>query len=183
MYLKMENNNIEVRGLENKLEKIRKGVTKSLKGLKDWVVQWFESVFWWITLKKHENYEVPWISNKAKNIKHPDFPNVKFGNCRLTKWLWTVVYSDSIVSPVNWPQRREAHKETFYSQKKLPGGWLKIPWRHVAADGTVRDWDGYICVAANYIPKWSKIMTTLWPWKVYDTWWMKWKRIDIYTNW
>ena len=31
------------------------------------------------------------------------------------------------------------HKETYYSQNVLPGGGLRIPGRHVAEDGTVRD--------------------------------------------
>jgi hypothetical protein len=139
--------------------------------------------FWWVTLKKDWTYEVPWISEQAKNLKHKQFPEVIFGNCRLSKKLGSVLYPDSLVVPVNWSPRREIHKETFYSQKVLPWWALKIPWRHVAADGTIRDKDWYICVAANYIPKWSTIMTTLWPGKVYDTWWMKWKWIDIYVNW
>ena len=155
-------------------------IKKNLKELKESII-----TFWWLTLSKNDKYDVPWISEKANSMKHKDFPNVKFGDCRLTKGLWTVVYSDSIVVPAKWPMRREAHKETYYSQKKLPWQWLKIPWRHVAADGTVRDWEGYIVLAAplNIYPRWTKIMTTLWPGMVYDTWWMKWKWIDIYTNW
>ena len=34
------------------------------------------------------------------------------------------------------------HRETWYSQKVLPGGGLKIPGRHIADDGTVRDGEG-----------------------------------------
>ena len=139
--------------------------------------------FWWVTLKKDWTYEVPWISKQAKNLKHKQFPGVIFGNCRLSKKLGSVLYPGSLVVPVNWSPRRETHKETFYSQRVLPWWNLQIPWRHVANDGTIRDKDWYICVAANYIPKWSTIMTTLWPGKVYDTWKMKWKWIDIYVNW
>lgn len=139
--------------------------------------------FWWIQLQKNGEYNVPWVSKQAKNLKHKQFPGVVFGNCRLSKRLGSVLYPDSLVVPVNWSPRREIHKETFYSQKVLPWWALKIPWRHVAADGTIRDKDWYICVAANYIPKWSTIMTTLWPGKVYDTWEMKGKWIDIYVNW
>lgn len=137
--------------------------------------------FWWVSLKKNWKYEVPWINKVVKKIKHRTFWEI-FANCRLSKWLWSVVFSDSLVV-ANWRKKREDHKETYYSQKKLPWWALKIPWRHVAEDGTIRDKDWYICVAANYIPKWSQIMTTLWPGKVYDTWWMKWKWIDIYVNW
>lgn len=139
--------------------------------------------FWWVALKRSWTYEVPWISKSAKNLRHKQFPGVIFGNCRLSKKLWSVLYQNSLVIPKNWVPRQEIHKETFYSQKVLPWWALQIPWRHVAEDGTVRDKDWYICVAANYIPKWSQIMTTLWPGKVYDTWEMKWKWIDIYVNW
>lgn len=139
--------------------------------------------FWWLSLQKNWEYEVPWISKKAKSLRHKQFPGVIFGDCRLSKKLWSVIFSNSLVAPKNWPVRRETHKETFYSQRVLPWWNLQIPWRHVANDGTIRDKDWYICVAANYIPKWSTIMTTLWPGKVYDTWKMKWKWIDIYVNW
>ena len=161
-------------------------IDKDLKKLKNNIninPNTMEKNFWGMSLKKDWKYEVPWISESAKALKHKQFPGVIFGNCRLSKNLGSVLYSDSLVIPKDWKPRNEIHKETFYSQKKLPWWKLEIPWRHVANDGTVRDKDWYICVATNYIPKWSKIMTTLWPGKVYDTWWMKWKWIDIYVNW
>lgn len=78
------------------------------------------------------------------------------------------------------------HKETYYSQKVLSGKGLKAlnnNGRHVANDGTVRDGEGYIAVACNYLSKGSKIMTSLGPGKVYDTGSMTGKWIDIYVNW
>lgn len=51
------------------------------------------------------------------------------------------------------------HRETYYSQKVLPGGGLNIPGRHVASDGTIRDADGYICVASSDLP-WGSIVET-----------------------
>lgn len=76
------------------------------------------------------------------------------------------------------------HKETWYSQKVLPGGGLKIPGRHVADDGTIRDENGYICVAADpsYLSRHSRVMTSLGPAKVYDSG-CAYGIIDIYTNW
>jgi len=145
-------------------------------------VLYHNNSFWWVPLQKNGEYEVPGISKQAKSLKHKQFPDVIFGKCRLSKKLGSVLYPDSLVVPLSWNPKKEIHKETFYSQKRLQW-WLNIPWRHVANDGTIRDKDWYICVAANYIPKWSLIMTTLWPGKVYDTWWMKGKRIDIYVNW
>ena len=61
------------------------------------------------------------------------------------------------------------HKETYYSEKVLPGTGLRIPGRHVADDGTIRDEDGYICVAADYsfMPYGSVLITSLGPAKVY----------------
>lgn len=76
------------------------------------------------------------------------------------------------------------HRETFYSQRVLPGNALKIPGRHVADDGTIRDEDGYICVAANtsYMKKGTTLMTSLGPAKVYDCG-CAYGTIDVYVNW
>lgn len=76
------------------------------------------------------------------------------------------------------------HKETYYSQRVLPGTSLRIPGRHVADDGTVRDGDGYICVAAStsYLSRGAVVKTSLGPAKVYDSGCAS-GTIDIYTNW
>lgn len=73
-------------------------------------------------------------------------------------------------------------KETYYSQKVLPGGGLNIPGRHVAADGTIRDADGYIVIASDVLPKGSITETSLGTGKVYDTG-VGHSGVDIYTNW
>lgn len=76
------------------------------------------------------------------------------------------------------------HKETYYSQRVLPGDGLNIPGRHVAGDGTIRDGEGYICVAADwsYLPYGSLVETSLGAGKVYDTG-CEYGTIDIYTDW
>lgn len=74
------------------------------------------------------------------------------------------------------------HRETYYSQKVLPGGGLNIPGRHVAADGTIRDADNYICVASSDYPKGTIVETSLGTGKVYDSGCAS-GTIDIYTNW
>lgn len=76
------------------------------------------------------------------------------------------------------------HKETYYSQNVLPGSGLRIPGRHVAEDGTVRDEEGYICVAAdwNYLPYGATVLTSLGPARVYDTG-CDYGVVDIYVNW
>ena len=76
------------------------------------------------------------------------------------------------------------HRETWYSQKVLPGNGLNIPGRHVADDGTIRDGDGYIVVASDlsYRSRGSVVQTSLGPGKVYDTG-CAYGTIDIYVNW
>lgn len=76
------------------------------------------------------------------------------------------------------------HKETYYSEKVLPGQALNIPGRHVADDGTIRDEEGYICVASDpgYYPKGATLITSLGPAKVYDTG-CSYGTIDIYVSW
>lgn len=73
-------------------------------------------------------------------------------------------------------------RETWYSQRVLPGGGLNIPGRHVASDGTIRDADGYICVAASDLPYGSTVDTSLGAGKVYDTGCAA-GTTDIYTDW
>ena len=78
------------------------------------------------------------------------------------------------------------HKETWYSIHE-PGQTstaVRIPGKHVAKDGTIRDEEGYICVAANqgFMRIYSTLMTTLGPAKVYDTG-CSYGTIDIYTTW
>lgn len=74
------------------------------------------------------------------------------------------------------------HRETYYSQKVLPGHGLKIPGRHVASDGTIRDSDGYICVASSDYPKGTVVQTSLGAGKVYDSGCAS-GTIDLYTDW
>lgn len=64
----------------------------------------------------------------------------------------------------------------------MPGGGLNIPGRHVVADGTIRDADGYIVIASDILPKGSITETSLGTGKVYDTG-VGHSGVDIYTNW
>lgn len=74
------------------------------------------------------------------------------------------------------------HRETWYSERVLPGTGLKIPGRHTDGAGIVRDGDGYICVASMDYPKGTVIETSLGTGKVYDVCGIS-GTIDIYTNW
>lgn len=76
------------------------------------------------------------------------------------------------------------HRETYYSEKVLPGNGLRIPGRHVADDGTIRDENGYICVAADpgFLARGTVLITSLGPAKVYDSG-CAYGTVDIYVNW
>ena len=73
-------------------------------------------------------------------------------------------------------------KETWYSQRVLPGGGLDIPGRHVNEEGFVCDGDGYICVASSTYAKGTIIETSRGMGKVYDSG-CKPGILDIYVDW
>lgn len=78
------------------------------------------------------------------------------------------------------------HRETWYSTNE-PGQTVTakdIPGKHVADDGTIRDEDGFICVASSDLPFYSIVMTSVGPGKVYDCdCGCSSGTIDVYTNW
>lgn len=80
--------------------------------------------------------------------------------------------------------RYNGHMETWYSTNESCGqttAW-SIPGKHVADDGTIRDADGFICVASSDHKKHTIIMTSVGPGKVYDCGCSS-GTIDVYTNW
>jgi hypothetical protein len=76
------------------------------------------------------------------------------------------------------------HRETWYSTNEGCGQAtaVTIPGKHVADDGTIRDEDGYICVASSDLPFYSIVMTSVGPGKVYDCGCSH-GTIDVYTAW
>ncbi|WP_461203099.1 LysM peptidoglycan-binding domain-containing protein [Enterococcus sp. N342-3-1-2] len=87
-----------------------------------------------------------------------------------------------VLNPVDGINYYNGVRESYYSQKVLPGGGLSIPGRHVASDGTIRDADGYIVVASDNQAKGSTGQSSLGAYKVYDTG-VGHSGIDVYTNW
>lgn len=84
----------------------------------------------------------------------------------------------------NGPIRYNGHRETWYSIHE-PGQTVTavhIPDKHIAEDGTIRDQDGYVCVASSDLPFYTKVMTSVGPGKVYDCGCSS-GTIDVYTNW
>lgn len=97
---------------------------------------------------------------------------------------YSAVYSYNGLSKQRGAIFYNGHRETYYSEKVLPGNGLRIPGRHVADDGTIRDENGYICVAADpsYMARGTVLITSLGPAKVYDSG-CAYGTIDIYVNW
>lgn len=80
--------------------------------------------------------------------------------------------------------RYNGHRETWYSINEAAGKntAVSIPGKHVADDGTIRDADGYVCVASSDLAFYSTVMTSVGPGKVYDCGCSH-GTIDVYTNW
>ena len=74
------------------------------------------------------------------------------------------------------------HKETWYSQKKVPGKGLKIPGRHVGKEGFVMDGNNFICVATIMVAMNKEIKTSFGKGKRYDKWSSP-KVVALYTDW
>lgn len=73
-------------------------------------------------------------------------------------------------------------KWTWYSQKVLPGGGLKIPGRHVDKNNYVCDGTGYIVLSSSSLKKGTVIKTPFGKkGKVYDTGCAR-GVVDVYTN-
>ena len=61
-------------------------------------------------------------------------------------------------------------KWTWYSQRVLPGGGLRIPGRHVDNNGYICDGNNYICLASSTLPYGTVINTPFGKQgKIYDT--------------
>lgn len=112
--------------------------------------------------------EQPKVTSRSAATPRSEAPKASTAANKLTKSKGVVYFN--------------GHKETYYSQKVLPGGGLKIPGRHVASDGTIRDENDYICVASSDYSKGTIVETSLGTGKVYDSGCAS-GTIDIYTNW
>lgn len=100
------------------------------------------------------------------------------------KMEYSAVYSYNGLNKRRGAIYFNGHRETYYSEKVLPGNGLRIPGRHVADDGTIRDENGYICVAADpgFLARGTVLITSLGPAKVYDSG-CAYGTVDIYVNW
>lgn len=75
------------------------------------------------------------------------------------------------------------YRWTWYSERVLPGGGLKILGRHTDNLGYVKDGDGYICLASNDLKKGSIVDTPFGAkGKVYDSGCAS-GTLDVYVGW
>lgn len=89
---------------------------------------------------------------------------------------------DDILTKSKGVNNYNGRRETWYSQRVLPGGGLNIPGRHVREDGVIVDADGYVCVAASDLAKGTVVETSLGTAKVYDSGCAA-GTTDIYVDW
>lgn len=95
--------------------------------------------------------------------------------------------SEGLVSASSFYKRGVLHwggyRWTWYSERILPGGGLKIPGRHNDENGYVCDENDYICVASSTLEKGTVVTTPLGKLgKVYDCGCPV-GTIDIYVSW
>lgn len=128
----------------------------------------------WTKIKMNDNYYYvasKYLSNTKVEIKP-----------KVTKNTNTNNKNTGVLTKSKGVNYFNGHRETWYSQKVLPGKGLKIPGRHVDSRGLICDGDGYICVASSDYPKGTIVETSLGTGKVYDSGCAK-NTIDIYCNW
>ena len=145
----------------------------------------------WFKIKVQKTGDTGWMYGKyLKRINRNDRNSSKANSSRKSfqgiKLQYAKAYkiTSDALTPLMGTKIFNGHIETWYSEAKKPGRGLKIPGRHsTTEDGTVRDKDGYICVAANenQIKKGTILMTSLGPAKVYDCGCGP-NVIDIYVN-
>lgn len=75
------------------------------------------------------------------------------------------------------------YKWTWYSERVLPGGGLKIPGRHNDENGYICDEDGYICLASSTLSKGTILNTPFGKQgKIYDSGCAV-GTVDVYVGW
>lgn len=104
----------------------------------------------WNTVKyKSKKY---YICNRYLSKTKPKL--VKTQNTKLKSPKYSASYFKR-AGVIKWGE----WKWTWYSQRVLPGGGLKIPGRHVGPDGYVMDKYGRICLASSSLKKGTVVNT------------------------
>ena len=144
-----------------------------------------ESESEWLEVKENENtYYIyaKYVSNEKTKIEPSKVTSRSGDSVRKNTTTTKGKVSSNPLTKSKGVVYFNGHKETWYSQKVLPGSGLKIPGRHVDSRGLVCDGDGYICVASSDYKKGTIVETSLGTGKVYDSGCAS-GTIDIYCNW
>lgn len=133
------------------------------------------------------------IEDKTEKIEstEPEEPKTEDSGDIIGSWEgWDLHYFNTYnvtsnrITKKNGVVRYNGHRETWYSTREAAGKTTarSIPGKHTAQDGTIRDENGFVCVASSDLAFYSTLLTTAGPAKVYDTGCSS-GTIDIYTNW
>ena len=111
----------------------------------------------WDIIEINKEFYFVWYSCLTEN--EPKLPSA----------TWTPAYDANnfqSAGVISWG----GYKWTWYSQRVLPGGGLKIPGRHVGAYGFICDENEYICLASTTVSYGTVIETPFGMYgKVYDS--------------
>ena len=99
----------------------------------------------------------------------------------------TVVVSSALYTPSQFQNLGVIYygdyRWTWYSERVLPGGGLKIPGRHNDENGYICDEDGYICLASSTLSKGTILNTPFGKQgKIYDSGCAV-GTVDVYVSW
>ena len=118
----------------------------------------------WTKIKLNDNYYFVasrFLSNEKVEIKVEE-PKQKTNN-------YVNNNNTGVLTKSKGVNYFNGHRETWYSQRVLPGGGLRIPGRHVDERGLVCDENGYICVASSDYSWGTIVETSLGTGRVYDS--------------
>lgn len=132
---------------------------------------------------KGKTYSVVRISN----VRNPKYVYVKNSRLSTKRIKSESTYPKDKYSPKHFRRAGVIHwgswRWTWYSQRVLPGGGLKIPGRHVDSNGYVCDNKDRICLASSKLKKGTIVDTPFGkPGKVYDSGCAS-GTLDVYVNW
>lgn len=189
----------------DEIKELEKDVCPRSMDSKKWIETKYPPTyyFWWVKLSKTESYHnIPWNPIRLKRTAKRCGTNPTYRDSlvitpsgkeqKITHNETYYTDKDTFangkqkfpIENIEWRIRSILNKDR--EKQNLP----KIPKnqkvRTRGEDWTIRDINWYIIVAADTkkIPRWSLIMTTLWPGRVYDVWSkVNGNHIDVFTSW
>ena len=116
-----------------------------------------------------------------------NFFRYKKSQKEIERVIETVAISSALYTPGQFQNLGviyyEDYRWTWYSERVLPGGGLKIPGRHNDENGYICDEDGYICLASSILSKGTILNTPFGKQgKIYDSGCAV-DTVDVYVSW